>query len=225
MDAQDFLFNCQPSSEISGHLYTPNIPDFYFQSQNADNFRNINITTLDIERRIDDELSASTYIFMLPQESETGRNCSGSIRFIQYCYEAVRRDGPPSEMIIFHLLIDTRMDDPPGIGFRLRAIQDTPCNAANDQDTVVCCSFADISSENLVIESNPFRFGIVTHSGEDAPQPLSFDERVLDSYHATANRVLSSVIFDGGFSIESLPSDTRTVGLPLFRFFIGIRAT
>ena len=37
------LFQCQPYTDQSGLVYTPNIPDFYFSDVNAADFRSISI--------------------------------------------------------------------------------------------------------------------------------------------------------------------------------------
>ncbi len=79
------VFQCQSSSDQSGLVYTPNIPDFYLNDVNAaalwssdGSFKRL-ITT---ER---------THIFTIPPESAS-RNCSGSLVSIQYCYRARDRN-------------------------------------------------------------------------------------------------------------------------------------
>ena len=70
------LFRCQSSSELRGQVFTPSIPDFYFNHENAAAFSNggnANLTTL---------LESSTYIFTIhPQD------CCGTFTALQYCYK------------------------------------------------------------------------------------------------------------------------------------------
>ena len=70
------MFQCQFSSQPSGFLYTPNIPDSYFNDENY-------IMTNEVAGLI----NGIIYIFTLPSES-VQRNCSGRVESIQYCYQA-----------------------------------------------------------------------------------------------------------------------------------------
>ncbi len=83
------LFQCQSSSDQNGLVYTPNIPNEYFNHTNAADLRTsggflvgLNVTVR--EKR-------ATHIFTIPPESAS-RNCSGSLVSIQYCYRARDRD-------------------------------------------------------------------------------------------------------------------------------------
>ena len=69
-----------PSTDQSGLMYTPNIPDFYFSDVNAANFRSSGGANLTTSR------NGVTYIFTIPAESSE-RNCTGNVVAIQYCYE------------------------------------------------------------------------------------------------------------------------------------------
>ena len=76
------LFQCQSSSDQSGLVYTPNIPDEYFNDVNVANFRT---SSLNVKGK------RATHIFTIPPEL-VSRNCSGSLVSIQYCYRARDRD-------------------------------------------------------------------------------------------------------------------------------------
>ena len=69
------LLQCYSSSDRSGWIYTPNIPDFYFHP-NATYPNNINMLRL--------WQSDYTYHFTIPHQRNA--NCSGTVRALQYCY-------------------------------------------------------------------------------------------------------------------------------------------
>jgi hypothetical protein len=73
------VFLCQPASnQSSGQVYTPNIPDPYFNSASA--FSSDEVADED-----------RVYIFSLPPESPE-RNCSGCVTAVQFCYRAKLKD-------------------------------------------------------------------------------------------------------------------------------------
>ena len=72
------MFQCQPTTDQSGHVFTPNIPDSYFNHTNAAAFRigaKANLTTVTGNNK-------TTFIYTTPPESA----CSGTVTAIQYCY-------------------------------------------------------------------------------------------------------------------------------------------
>ena len=71
------LFQCQYSEE-SELVYTPNIPDSYFNDSNAARFK---------EQTLSPQKPNFAYIFELAQH-----NCSGIVASIQYCYQARKSD-------------------------------------------------------------------------------------------------------------------------------------
>ena len=74
------LFQCQrstvtsPAGQSLGVIYTPNIPDSYF-----------NHAALDGNGELTLAIQGTTYIFTMPSLLG-GRNCSGTLMGIQYCY-------------------------------------------------------------------------------------------------------------------------------------------
>ena len=73
------MFECQPTSS-SDQVFTPNIPDLYFDHTNAAAFRTgdgANLTTV-----TSTESSRTIFIYTTPPESV----CSGTVTTIQYCY-------------------------------------------------------------------------------------------------------------------------------------------
>jgi hypothetical protein len=96
------VFLCQTSNQ-GGQVYTPNIPDFFFEHERvADNSGPG--ATLD-EARI-----GSTYFFTLPPESSE-RNCSSNVQAVQFCYRAELTNGELGiQQDVFEFLITTRED-------------------------------------------------------------------------------------------------------------------
>jgi hypothetical protein len=76
------LLKCQQSQISSGRIYTPNIPDAYFQPDTY-NFANEDLLTI--------TRPGISYIFTLPQASPQ-QNCRGTGVAIQYCYSATEFD-------------------------------------------------------------------------------------------------------------------------------------
>ena len=73
------LFQCQHSTFQDGQVFTPNIPDLYFNHTYA----------ADMEDLLMRPRNGLTYFFTIPPESAE-RNCSGTVVAIQYCYRSVR---------------------------------------------------------------------------------------------------------------------------------------
>lgn len=68
-------FQCQPTSDRSGQVYTPNIPESYFDNRNAAYFR--------ATRKGDILNEELTYIYTIPIESD----CGGLLTNLEYCYK------------------------------------------------------------------------------------------------------------------------------------------
>ena len=98
------LFQCQHSSYSSGQVYTPNIPDFYFDNEKAAAFSTgssgANLTTA---------IAGHTYIFTIPPVSAE-RNCTGTVIALQYCH-VDRRNLNVQRREIFNLFLLSEDDD------------------------------------------------------------------------------------------------------------------
>ena len=164
------LFQCQPTSDDSGLVYTPNIPDFNFDDMNAANSRSgvtHGANLIGITRGV-------TYIFTIPSESSL-RNCSGSVVSLQYCYQARYEDiGRRTDVFRFLSLVQN------GLQFTINSsiiIQSTPWSniCSNPPGTIeqICCDSTPLScSEQFQITSSSFAYGVVT--GNKNVQPLAF---------------------------------------------------
>ena len=138
------LFQCQSSTDQSGQIFTPNIPDLYFNASaiwsNRDNFtQNVPETGF-------------THIYTIPTDFE-GHNCSGTAVAIQYCYAATERRP-------FNFLILNQ----DGLEFTVsrRIRMNPPVCLTQSFDNLTCCTTENFSStRQFQISSSPFTFGIL----------------------------------------------------------------
>ena len=157
--AQSTLFQCQPSTEQSGQVYTPNIPDSYF-----------NATTLGVSTELM-EAVGGTYVFTIPAESEE-RNCSGTVVAIQYCYHAdlnVNNGESGREQSIFDLLSMTTLDASNMLTVQKRfTVKSTPINdicmlgqRVMSMTPHNCCTTTTLdTSQQFQIPPSSYTFGI-----------------------------------------------------------------
>ena len=153
-NAQDILplqgtqpFQCQSSTDQSRQIFTPNIPDLYFNASaiwsNRDNFT---------QERSE---NGFTYIYTIPTDSE-GHNCSGTAVAMQYCYAAnITRRRRPLDFLIL---------DQDGLEFtvRRRIRLNAPVCSTQSIDNLICCTTEHLSSTSqFQISSLPFTFGII----------------------------------------------------------------
>ena len=160
-------FQCQSSSNQKGLVYTPNIPDFYFNHVNAADFRSgdgSNLTDTDRD---------TTYFFTVPAESAS-RNCSGDVVSIQYCYQVRNRSRDRvTNSSVFKLLAVDRN----GLQFTIinsTTIQTTPqgiiCTNPQAGGITICCDITPLSG--LHIPASEYTFGIVITNRN--VRPLAF---------------------------------------------------
>ena len=160
------MFECQPATDQSGRVFTPNIPDFYFNHTNAATFRTgdgANLTTVTGDHR-------TTFIYTTPPESA----CSGTVTAIQYCY---------------HTTINKRRNFLRFLSFSRDGFVITVKSARNivgraiPQDNVcsdypgsnghrICCDTTNLATKQFWIPSN-FTFGVILLNNSDV-RPLTF---------------------------------------------------
>ena len=214
------MFQCQFSSEPSGFLYIPNIPDSYFNDENyRDNDYDNNIVT--------ESQNGFTYVFTLPSES-VQRNCSGRVESIQYCYQAKDSDiGQTRDVFKFLSLVQEPVED--GVQFTVNSsitIQTTPedsiCTDPPGMIQQICCDITFLSATNQFhIPPSTYKFGVEIINNN--VKPLAF-----------ANTVTEYRVEQYQASFESSPSpgnmftltENNQVNQPLLllRFPIGITA-
>ena len=208
--ARSEVFQCQLSSEQK--LYTPNIPDSYFNHQTLQ--QNVN--------SIGEAQSGVTYIFTTPPRSQA-RNCSGTVMAIQHCYHADLTNGEIGrDKDIFEFLSASinqnlfTVDD----RFMVRSASDARnCIAGvreRGRTPHDCCStFTLADSNRFQISNQSYTFGI--RISNNNPRPYAFraetTEFNVDQYQ------FASVNGDS-FSLVNLESPGRS--LFLMKFLIGI---
>ena len=205
-------FLCQLSSMGSGELYTPSIPDFYFNHESAGSFRTAtpaaNLTTL---------VQDIIYIFTIPAVSAE-RDCSGNVLAMQFCYEYTGDDSNIGNTInAFEFLTFTREE----FAFTMTdsfTVQTTLSESVCTDDLPgdvqrVCCSYAisDRKIEELEIPSSEYTFGIALNGEYDFELLAFTSEYFVDQFQV--------VRFD--LPPGSLLTPARGHTLPLLRFSIG----
>ena len=215
------IFQCQSSSDQNGLVYTPNIPDFYFNDMNAANFRTggrANLTT---------SQDGITYIFTIPPESPLMRNCSGTVVSLQYCYQA-RDSDIGRNRNIFNLLFLTQN----GMDFTVNGMitrqahpRNNTCTDPNSEAIQqICCETRSLTGLNIYdrfhIPFSSFAFGVVITDGN--VRPLTFTtsatEYHVEQYQAALGANGPSL--GNTFTLTENNQVNNGASL-LFRFFIG----
>ena len=194
-------FQCQTSS--AGRVLTPNILDSYFDSVKAAEFMADGDLTVLRE-------DMTTYIYTLPSVSD-GRNCSGTVVSIQYCYYWTGNRNANRQVTIFHL-VAANIDESRR---RLRIpVQSSPKrdNCTNVTGNYVCCTVTPLHSSQFDVLSDAIRYGVVITG--DHPRPLAF---TTASNSTTAYRIPSVNEF-----FAPREEQRTTTGLVLLRFLIGM---
>ena len=196
------LFQCQSSSNQNGLVYTPNIPDFYFNDVNAADFRTgsgANLTT---------SMFGTIYIFTIPPESPL-RNCSGTVVSLQYCYQARDRDiGMTRDVFDFLSLVQDGMQFTVKSSVTIRTI---PQNN-------ICCDNTSLSlSDQFQLPSSSFAFSVAITKRN--VRPLAFTNSTSE-YCVKQYRV-GQLRTNPGSKFTFFSSEQVNDGSLLFRFFIG----
>ena len=210
-------FECQPSSDQSGQVYTPNIPDSYFNHQNLAQIIARNTSNLITTKQF------VTYIFTIPPEPA---GCSGSVVAIQYCYRTndtqVRF---MSEGKIFEFLHLTQLDE---LQFEVNSsIQITSvanasiCTDIINHDDIqqVCCNTTTLSAADVFqIPSSGYAFGVTSR----AYQPLAFDETHMEYLtEQFQTYLLTAFPIPSGLNFSVSRNNQVNESLPLIRLIIG----
>ena len=181
------LFWCQPSTDQSGLVYTPNIPDFYFSDVNAANFRSggaANLTT---------SSNGVSYIFTIPAESAE-RNCTGNVVAIQYCYETGNGQIGSNEISVFNFLHMNRN----GLAFTVTdsfTEQTSPQNSFCTNPTgviqQVCCETATLDvMDQFQLPTTSYTFAVMIINND--ARPLAFVSSAIEYRHEQLQAHLGS---------------------------------
>ena len=212
------MYQCQISSDQGGLVYTPNIPDAFFDQQYAADSSTGGMPTL-MEAR-----DGFTYFFTLPPLSPE-RNCSGTIVAIQFCYRADLNSGEimggdPQE--IFEFLVTDREDSLFTITSRFSVeatSSDSNCVIGNripPNTPHDCCTSFEPPSELLnQIPSSSFTFGIRILDMDF--KPFVFRDSVLELRVEQFQTAATNTAGD----IFTLGEAVTNNALPLLRFLLG----
>ena len=203
------VFRCQPSSDQSGQVYTPNIPDFYFDPSSvatgeSDGSLSPNFPSLSSTRQT---------VHIIPIESLS--ECSGTVVAIQYCYSGRELDLNSFLTIVQNFLA---LDGKGATTNSITPIESFPSNdtcVANSSGRIHCCDTVHLRQEQqFQIPSNPFIFGLRINRNSDG-QLLTFSnishDYVVNGYRETPLPPSQPVVFTNPIHL----------GLPVLRLLIG----
>ena len=214
LGTSESLYQCMHSREQTGQVYTPNIPDFYFNDMNAANFRTGRKANLTAAR------NRITYIFPIPSESPL-RNCSGTVVSLQYCYQARKSDirNNRSFFINFLSLIKNGLEFTVSNKIQIRTSpQNRICTRwGQNQQQIICCDSTSLQpTDRFMILPTNYSFGVVVRS----LQLLTFAPSAMEY---RAEQYLASLGVNGPNGTFMLTDANRnqSSSLLLLRFFIG----
>ena len=203
------LFQCQHSTHQDGQVFTPNIPDYYFNHTNADNFARLGMDSL-----LTQPSNKVIYFFTIPPESAE-RNCSGTVVAIQYCYR-VHKDDINSAQDVFSFHSVTR----DGFVFIVNSsftVKTTPHLESECTNIMgmhyFCCDTATLSADNqLSISPESYIFGVTV---DNEVTPYAFNkEFVVDQFQLS---IEGSTTISAGTSYTLTESMLVNGGLLLMR--------
>ncbi len=200
------LFQCKPSSEETGQIYTPSIPDFFFDHMNA----------ADLSRGDVNKLSREfTHIISIPAESAE-RNCSGTAMILQYCYTTNAEEFGHSKNV-FNFLILSQDRERFRIKRKLRIMSqptESICTAVSDATEVICCDTERLSSyRRFQIPRSPFTFGILPVYKDTQLLVIPLDEGASKQYRGVLQ---NSGNINSTFTAASI-DEMDSLSLPLLR--------
>ena len=172
--AESSLFQCQPTTDQSGHVFTPNIPDSYFNHANARALtQQGSLTSLSGGK-------GTIFVFTTPPEP----TCSDTVLAIEFCYLTFGEEvGRRREFLRFASLTGSGFDftvidfDPFKIETNAEAAICSVLVEDDDDDDkqYICCETQTLDAdEQFQIPSSDYTFGLVTRRDEDEIRPLTF---------------------------------------------------
>ena len=193
--SQSSTFQCQPSSVQSGLVYTPNIPNLYFDHANVGSSSDI----------IGGGASA-VYVYPVSED----RDCSGTVVAIELCYRAFDRN-KGSRQSIFTLIAMNQ------VGLRVTpyhrvpvVVTPTNANCVPSSGVINCCDIMHLSNSQqfqLPPPTSLFAYGLEYQAGDITP--LAF----TSSYRVT------HYVGPFGFMFLDLASGMAS-GLPVMRLLV-----
>lgn len=213
------LFQCQLSSDQSGQVFTPNIPDVYFNLAAFRNDLRVDFTFKLLRR-------GTTYILTIPPES-VQRNCSGSAMAIQYCYQV--RDISQIATFEFLSLTRDRLQFTMKRTLLRRSIPTNHiCSSINITNSgislYICCDISRIEdTTSLQIPSSSYTFGVTVRDVRLVAFAKSTTEYRFEQFQTMLDSTFPTPS-DTSFTLNKTDR-LSAQSLPLLRFFIGMHVT
>ena len=207
------MFQCQFSSEPSGFLYTPNIPDSYFNDE-----------SYTMTNGVAELVFGLTHVFTLPSES-VQRNCSGRVVSIQYCYQAKNSERDKRQNV-FNFLSLVQGPVHGGVKFTVNSnitIQTTPqnsiCTDPPGNIEQICCDNTSLSAtDQFQIPPSTYTFGVQIINNN--VKPLAFTNTVTEYHVEQYQGGLGNLPPGSMFTLTENAQVNRS--LLLLRFIIGM---
>ena len=199
--SQPSTFQCQLSSDpLSGLVYTPNIPDFYFDQINVEG--SSEVTTIE---------NSGVYVFPVSEY----RDCSGTVVAIEHCYRG-HNNNRDSMQSIFTLYAMNQVGSNVTVTHTVPVVS-TPSIGSNCHrvsPTLYCCDIMHLSNSQqfqLPPTASLFAYGLEYQAGGDI-RPLAFVSSSVD---------YSVIGYTGqsGFTSLNLVSGVPS-GLPVMRLLV-----
>ena len=181
--ANDQLYQCQPTTENDGLVYTPNITD--------DNFKPENIKDTSFK-----STQEVMYIFPVPDTSTGNRDCSGNVIAMEYCYIVNNRSQlNATEQSVFVLHSLTNLDQntlsfTTSFRERVNTTASRKCSTATGDSAVYCCDEETFTELNFT--PSKFAFGVeivksAVRQLEFSPKPTFTISRFLRGHDQNSN--------------------------------------
>ena len=165
------LFECQPTTDQSGQVFTPNIPESYFNHTNALALtQQGNLTSLSVKKM-------TIFVFTTPPET----TCSGTVLAVEFCYLAFDEEIDSEDREVFRFMSLSRLGHQfTVIDFKPFKIEANPrkaiCSVLVEDSQYICCDTYTLPvNKQFQIPSSEFTsFGVVTRRNENEFRPLTF---------------------------------------------------
>ena len=110
----------------------------------------------------------------MPAKSSQGRNCSGSVQALQYCFSDKRKNfnNNPNIFVFLHLNQNTVNKK---IWIRNTQAESTVCTDVTDGLRRVCCTTTNLTNnQRFQVPSTTYSFGLVALTNKAIVRPLTF---------------------------------------------------
>ena len=160
------LFQCQPTTDQSGQVFTPNIPDSYFNQVSA-----VELTQQGNLIR-QSEKKGTIFVFTTPPEP----TCSGTVMAFEFCYMTAGGQIGTTNRNVFRFVSLSRVGlqftvvtdvDPVDVTIRTSPREDICSVLVEDGDNSqhICCDTSTLpAGEQFQIPSSNYTFGVVVRS-------------------------------------------------------------